>query len=732
MQILAIEVSVELAAKLGLTKQEYLKVQELLENEPSFLELLTFSVMWSEQYSKKNAFHWLKTLPVEAKEVNNYLTFPHYNTIKLDGNLEVGIQVSTSGSELSVAPEFGIQKTLSDNLGAMWSKGMQVIGIGHTMILGQDSYIKNELQLDPLMHQASAYSRVLEIPTIGFNTGLHKSFKQSPGYHAFSIGIRSEQKEEEKPNYEEKTIYLVYPSPSYFPPKETDSFIEGLVEELSQDAKLNSLENAHDLQILRGLWTDWCNSSQMLSGQFLDANGLIPGLVALLNKLEQGARIDLAEWSKQIETSILLMNQASGFLAILEEEPDLSYLSDQWNISAIPIGKITPQFELSFHFQENEQGSLNIQHLLPGTGAPVYQREIKKPSQKDSNTRFQIKKAQTPGKPQNTAKKLWSKSIFQLLERYKNQFDRSIGGRLISDIKPSDAAILSLPEHDQVLAFSMVGNASYLSVDPYNGAMIAIGRATRSLTCSGAHAKGVAIGLHFGNPYDPQTYWCFMQCIRGISEASRRFHLPILHQDVSFDNQYITKDGAEDVEPFVSVAVIGHLKSSFDQIGLGFEQSGDIIYMLGTPNNDVNSSEYLRTIHDKQKTICPEFDLDEEFHIQYHLKKIFRKELIVSAHSIKEGGLFVSLIEAASIFEYGFEIELDPNFRKDAYLFGEGQNRVIISVRLEREDELVNYLNTQNVPFTRIGEVIPDDILIDKTSFGTIQDWKIGQTAELP
>ena len=116
--------------------------------------------------------------------------------------------------------------------------------------------------------------------------------------------------------------------------------------------------------------------------------------------------------------------------------------------------------------------------------------------------------------------------------------------------------------------------------------------------------------------------------------------------------------------------------------------------------------------------------LDEEFHIQQNLTQIIRKKLIASAHDVSDGGLFATLVESAIAGKLGFEVESDQNFRKDAYWFGESQSRVVISVSPQKEDELVNYLNTHNVPFTRLGEVTGASILIDNEDFGTVQEWE--------
>ena len=43
----------------------------------------------------------------------------------------------------------------------------------------------------------------------------------------------------------------------------------------------------------------------------------------------------------------------------------------------------------------------------------------------------------------------------------------------------------------------------------------------------------------------------------------------------------------------------------------------------------------------------------------------------------------------------------------------------------DTEDDLVNYLNSQNVSFTKIGEVSGTRVIIDEEDFGEIGEWKL-------
>ncbi len=80
---------------------------------------------------------------------------------------------------------------------------------------------------------------------------------------------------------------------------------------------------------------------------------------------------------------------------------------------------------------------------------------------------------------------------------------------------------------------------------------------------------------------------------------------------------------------------------------LDFKKEGDNIYLIGTSQDDLGSSEYLRTVHDIEHSPCPHFDLEEEFFIQQVTKKAIGLKLLESAHDISDGGVFAALLESA-------------------------------------------------------------------------------------
>jgi len=262
-------------------------------------------------------------------------------------------------------------------------------------------------------------------------------------------------------------------------------------------------------------------------------------------------------------------------------------------------------------------------------------------------------------------------------------------------------------------------NSRYVYADPYKGAMIAVAEAARNIVCSGGQPLGVTNCLNFGNPYDPGVYYQFVQAIKGMGDACRIFDTPVTGGNVSFYNQ--NPDGA--VYPTPTIGMVGLLERVQDKMTLDFKEEGDIIYLLGVSNDDINSSEYLHKICGVEFSPAPRFDPDEELRLQRKLSQLISAKLIRSAHDVSEGGLFVTLAESAFPRELGFDVVAsDANIRKDAYWYGESQSRVVVSVHPDQVSAFEKALG--DLVATEIGWVTGGSFDVDGMEWGSVGEWK--------
>lgn len=157
-------------------------------------------------------------------------------------------------------------------------------------------------------------------------------------------------------------------------------------------------------------------------------------------------------------------------------------------------------------------------------------------------------------------------------------------------------------------------------------------------------------------------------------------------------------------------------------MSMNFKDKGDLIFLLGKAVEDINSSEYLYSYHGIKGSPAPYFDLEEEYEMQETLKDLIRSKLINAAHDCADGGLFVTLFEMGLNNGLGFDVITDSEIREDAFLFGEAQGRVVITLNEDSEEEFIDKMMESSTPFTLLGHVTRGKVVVDDDHYGFIDE----------
>ena len=205
-----------------------------------------------------------------------------------------------------------------------------------------------------------------------------------------------------------------------------------------------------------------------------------------------------------------------------------------------------------------------------------------------------------------------------------------------------------------------------------------------------------------------------------MGAACKKFGTPVTGGNVSFYNQS-SYEGP--VFPTPTIGMLGLLEKK-NKMTLDFKQEGDLIYLIGEMRDDISCYEYLYSYHKVKLSPAPYFDLEEEFKVQQAVKTLIQKGLIQSAHDVSDGGLFVTLAESSIYGNIGFDISTDESFRSDAFLFGEGQSRVVVTVTAADEDNFLHEMMERDVDFSSLGTVMGDEMTIDEETFFKVEEAK--------
>ena len=455
------------------------------------------------------------------------------------------------------------------------------------------------------------------------------------------------------------------------------------------------------------------------------------GITCSTSEMSAKGKSGMKVWLDKVPTrqasmkpwEILLSESQERMLIVVKKgmEKEVEAVFEKWDLHCAIIGEVTSRGELEYYMNNELVAKVPAESLVLGGGAPVYDREYKEPAYFAKNKAFDINKVPVPDDLRAVAEKLAQLLNIASKNWVSEQYDSMVGIANTSTNNQSDAAVIRINGTNKHLALTVDCNSRYVWADPLIGGQIAVAEAARNIVCSGGDPSAVTNCLNFGNPYLPEVYWQFVNAIKGMTIACEALDTPVTGGNVSFYNQ--STDGGA-VFPTPTIGMIGLVEDKDLVMTTGFKRSGDKIYVIGEMLEDISSSEYLVKVHGIENSPAPHFDIQNEVNVQRAIKNLIEEQVIQSAHDVSEGGLFITLLESAMSGKRGFELDTNPDFRLDAFLFGESQSRVVVSVKPEKEDEFLNILSEHDVDFSNVGVVTTATIYVDKVRWGTTGDWK--------
>lgn len=724
---------VDVATGLGLLADEYNKIVEILGRKPNFNELSIYSVMWSEHCSYKNSIVWLKTLPKDGPHMLVKAGEENAGLVDIGDGLACAFKIESHNHPSALEPYQGAATGVGGINRDIFTMGARPIAQLNSLRFGDLKTDRTKWLLKGVTKGIGDYGNAFGIPTVGGEVYFDKCYEQNPLVNAFSAGIlntKTDKMISAKSGGPGNPVFIIGSytgkdgiAGAAFASKDLteasmddipsvqvgDPFQEKLLLEATLElAKTGAIVGMQDM----GAAGITCSTSEMSA-----AGGL--GMRIDLDKVPI-RQADMQPWE------ILLSESQERMLAVVEKgrEAEVKAIFDKWDLPCEQIGEVVAEDNLSYYWHGELIAQTPASPLVLGGGAPVYYREHREPAYFKEYQAFDINSIEVPENLQEVAKKLLAHPNIASKRFVYEQYDSMVGTANMSTNGYTDAAIVNLKDTNRALAMTVDCNARYVHANPEVGAMIAVSEAARNIVVSGGVPSAITNCLNFGNPYNKEVYWQFVNAIKGMGKACERFQTPVTGGNVSFYNHTVLKDTAEPVFPTPTIGMIGIVEDKKHITTIPFKQKGDLIYMLGENRNDISSSQYLVHIHGVEASSTPFFSLEEEYTLQEQIKMTIRKGLLASAHDVSEGGLFVALMEKAMSSDLGFDITTDSAIRRDAYLFGECQSRVVVSVTPDKEDAFIDLMMLNGVEFDLVGHVTKGSIRIDDVEWGDVSEYK--------
>ena len=712
-------------AELGMAKDEYERVREILGRRPTASELAIYSVMWSEHCSYKSSKVHLSQFGEKAPENDALLVGMGENAgvVDVGDGRAVTFKIESHNSPSFVEPHQGAATGVGGIVRDILTMGARPVAVMDALRFGPLEADDTKRVLPGVVSGISFYGNCLGLPNIGGEIGFDPGYLGNPLVNALCVGVMRHEdiKLAQAPGPGNKVVLFgsstgpdgiggasVLASANFDEESHTkrpsvqvgDPFMEKLLIECSLE--LFDKDLVVGIQDLGAAGVS-CATTELAAG----------GTGGMDIQLE---RVPLRDHRLTPE-EILMSESQERMMAIVEPAKMADFLAicDKWGVLANEIGEVTDVTP-----EEAERGGRlvmtwhgeTIVDMPPRTASdegPVYQRPYARPESQDA---LQADDAAKLPRPQGDAE--LREQLLRVLGSpgvgdptwITRQYDSYVRGDTVVSAPHDSGMIRISDDSDRGVALATDGHGRFTRLDPYTGTRLAYAEAYRNVAVTGARPLAVTNCLNFGSPEDPGVMWQFAETTRGLADACQQLGTPVTGGNVSFYNQ----TGDVPINPTPVIGVLGVIDDVNRRLRSGFDSEGSRVFLLGETRPEFSGSAWADVVHEHLGGLPPKVDLAAEAALGEVLATAAERDLAVAAHDLSDGGLGVALAESALRGGKGLRVELDG----DAFteLFSESGARAIVAVEPGQEEEFVALAGEHGVPITQIGTVGGDSLTV--------------------
>jgi phosphoribosylformylglycinamidine synthase II len=723
--------TLEQAVELGLRPDEFEVIKQVLGRTPNFTETAVYSVMWSEHCSYKNSIYWLKQLPKDGPHMLVKAGEENAGLVDLGGGIGCVFKIESHNHPSALEPYQGAATGVGGINRDIFTMGARPVAQLNSLRFGDIKEDRTKWLVKGVVKGIGDYGNAFGIPIVGGEVFFDKSYNQNPLVNAFSAGIIDTKKViSAKAKGPGNPVYIVGSATGKDGIAGAAFASKDITEDSANDLPSVQVGDPFMEKLLLEATMELSETDAIVGMQDMGAAGITCSTCEMSAGGGVGMEIHLdrvpTRQENMLPYEILLSESQERMLVVIQKgkEAIVKQIFDKWDLHAEEIGTVTDDGRVRYYMNGELVGDVPAESLVLGGGAPQYQREYSEPAYFQEYKKFNIDNVPQPENLKEVGFFLLGQANIASKRWVYEQYDSMVGTKTMTTNRPTDAGIVNLKGTDKALAMTVDCNSRYVHADPEIGTAIAVSEAARNIVVSGGIPSAITNCLNFGNPYNPESYWQFVGAIKGMSKACLKFQTPVTGGNVSFYNQSNIAGKEIPVFPTPTIGMIGLIEDKSKIMTLDFKQKGDLIFIIGDCVNDIASSEYLAKYHNIEASPAPHFDIEKEFLLQESIKGLIGMELINAAHDCSDGGLFVTMVEMSMPRGLGFDIVTDAEIREDAFLFGEAQSRVVVSVSEDSEEDFIEFMMGSGVNFTLLGHVTKGKLMIDDEHFGFIAEAK--------
>ena len=687
----------------GLSADEYKKIKEFLDRDPNLLELGIFSAMWNEHCSYKSSRLHLKKLNTKGKKV---IQGPGENAgiIDIGDDDAIVFKIESHNHPSFIEPYQGAATGVGGIMRDVFTMGARPIANLNSIHFGSPHHKKTKNLLRGVVKGIGGYSNCIGVPTIAGQTCFDESYNGNILVNAMTLGLVNKNKifYSKAAGINKPVIYVGSKTgrDGIHGASMASAIFDDKIEEKKPTVQVG---DPFTEKLLLEACLELMIDNSIIAIQDMGAAGLTSSSIEMASKGKLGIEINLnkipCREDKMTPYEIMLSESQERMLIVLENgmEAKAKKIFDKWNLDFAVIGKTTNSKKIELYFDNVKVSDVPINLLAEN--APMYDRKWKR---NKLPQKIKFKKEDFKSlKLTDCLKKIMCNPNICNKQWIWNQYDHTVMGDTIQ--KPGgNAGVVRVHESNKAVAASVDSSAIYCYAHPLTGGKQVVCESWRNLISVGSDPIAITNCLNFGNPEKEKNMGEFVECIQGISEASKYLNFPVVSGNVSFYNE--TKDRG--IKPTPSIGGVGLIKNYKNMITMDLKGKDNHILVIGKTEGHLSQTIFAREILSEKKGPPPEINLFNEKNNGEIVSKIIKENLIESCNDISLGGILIAIAKMCIKGKKGAKLNSIKGLtNKYEYFFGEDQGRYIIEVKKENLKKVNEILKTNAVHYDEIGIV---------------------------
>ena len=391
--------NIDQAIELGLKKEEFIEICNILGRTPNFTELSIYSVMWSEHCSYKNSIYWLKKLPKDGPHMLVKAGEENAGLVDIGDGLACAFKIESHNHPSALEPYQGAATGVGGINRDIFTMGARPIAQMNSLRFGKYDSPRTKWLLKGVVKGIGNYGNSFGIPVLSGEVFFDESYDQNPLVNAFSAGIMNVNElisaTAKGPG---NPVFIVGSSTGKDGIHGAAFASKDITEDSMDDLPAVQVGDPFQEKLLLEASLELAKTDAVIGMQDMGAAGITCSTSEMSAAGNVGMKIDLdkvpTRQAEMKDWEILLSESQERMLVVVEsgKESKVKKIFDKWDLNCELIGEVTNGDLLEFYKNGKCVASIPPSSLVLGGGAPVYQRDYIEPKYYKNTKNLILKK----------------------------------------------------------------------------------------------------------------------------------------------------------------------------------------------------------------------------------------------------------------------------------------------------------------------------------------------------